>query len=289
MCAPKRGTLLLLLGLVLGTAARASAQDSNHLYDTFQLNVSAAGVILGTTLRVDGDTDAGTVGTEISTEDDLGLNRAGIRPRIGFRWRPGRRHELEASYLFINRSGSRAIEEDITIDSVTYTAGAQLDTRIGSNQLGVAYRWAFHAADRTQAGLSVGLGATFFRTRFEGEGTVTGGGDSTSGDFTYERNAVGPSLALGFFGRWRFADDWYLEGDVRGLYVPIDNLTATVLEVGGAVRWFPIAQLGFEAGYGLLQQRIELEQGDDPLVDVGFTGRLRYLTQNLRLGAIWAF
>lgn len=290
MRASKRGTLLLLLGLVLGGTGRLRAQEPNHLYDTFQLNVSAAGVLLGTTVRVDGSTDAGSVGTEINTEEDLGLDRAGVRPRIGFRWRPGRRHELEASYLFISRTGSRSIDQDITIDSVTYTAGAQLDSRIGSNLLGVSYRWAFHAAERTQAGLSVGLGATFFRTRFEGQGTVSdGSGGSASGDFTYEQNSLGPSLALGFFGRWRFADDWYLEGDLRGLYVPIDNITVTVVEVGAAARWFPFTHFGFEAGYGLLQQRVEVEQGNDPLIDVGFSGRLKYLAQNLRLGAIWAF
>ena len=131
------------------------------------------------------------------------LDRAGLRPRIGFRWHPGRRHILEASYLFVSRSGDRSITRDVVIDSVTYTAGATINTKLGSDQLGVSYRYAIHASDKSLIGVGVGLGATFFDLDFTGTGTVSNGSETETGTFTVNRSITGPSASLGGFGQWR--------------------------------------------------------------------------------------
>jgi hypothetical protein len=261
-------------------------QTPNHLYDKFQVSVSAAGVILGTTIRLDSDEGDGT---EVDSEDDLGLERVAIRPRIGFRWRPGRRHELEASYLVISRSAVKSLERDITIDSVTYTAGAELDTRVGQSQLGINYRWAIHAAERSQYGLNVGLGATFFDGEWVGTAGITDGTETAVGTVTVEESLVGPSLALGGFGRWQVGDRWYIEAELGGLYVPIDNIKVSIVQAGAAVRYFPLEWLGTELGYSLNTTRVTIDQKEDPLIDLGASGKLKYNTQNIRLGLIAAF
>lgn len=279
----------VVVALVLGVSAASPlvGQVKNHLYDRFQVNVSAAGVILGTTVRLDGDN--GGDGTELDSEDDLGLDRVALRPRIGFRWRPGRRHELEASYLFVSRTGLKSLERDITIDSVTYAAGAELESKIGQNQLGVSYKWAFHAAERTQAGLHVGLGATFFDATWIGRGRISDGSGTLADSLTFSQSLVGPSLALGGFGRFQLGERWYLEAELGGLYVPIDNIKVSVVNGGAAVRFFPLDWLGTELGYSLTSQRVTVEQKEDPLIDLGATGRIKYNTQNIRLGLIAAF
>jgi hypothetical protein len=274
--------------LVLGVFAAQPlvGQTPNHLYDKFQVSVSAAGVILSTTVRL--DTDEGP-GTEVNSEDDLGLERVALRPRIGVRWRPGRRHELEASYLFISRSGQKTLEGDITIDSVTYTAGAELESRIGQSQLGVNYRWAIHAAERSQFGLNVGLGATFFDASWLGSASISNGSGTVADSVLLEESVVGPSLTLGGFGRWRVADRWYIEADLGALYVPVDNIKVGILQGGAAVRYFPLDWLGTEFGYSLTAFKVTIDQKDDPLIDLGGTGRIEYNTQNVRLGLIATF
>jgi hypothetical protein len=274
----------LMLGLLVSRPL--AGQVPNHLYDKFQVSVTAAGVILGTTIRLDPD---GGEGTEVDSEDDLGLDRVTLRPRLGIRWRPGRRHELEASYLSVSRTGQNSLERDITIDSVTYVAGAELDSRVGQNQLGVSYRWAIHAAERSQAGLSVGLGATFSDLRWVGRGSISDGSGSVSDSVTYEIDVVGPSLSLGGYGRWQLGERWYLEADLRGLYVPIDNIKISILDGGAAVRFFPLDWLGTEFGYSLTTQRVRIDQKDDPLIDLGASGKLKYNTQNVRFGVIATF
>lgn len=276
------------IALLLGVFATrpVAGQVRNHLYDKFQVSASGAVVLLGTTIRVDSDSGDGT---EVDTEDDLGLDRAGLRPRIGFRWRPGRRHELEAFGIFISRTGFKEIEGDITVDTVTFTAGASLESRLRSNQLGVNYRWAIHASEKSQAGLSVGLGATFFDARFIGAARVSDGSGTLADTVTYERSIPGPTLAIGGFGRWKLHDKWYIEGDLRGLYVPLDNIRISIIDLGAAVRYFPLEWLGTELGYALNTQKVTIDQKDDPLIDLGAFGKLQYGTQNIRLGIIAAF
>jgi hypothetical protein len=274
--------------MVMGVLAAQPlvGQTPNHLYDKFQVSVSAAGVILGTTVRLDSDEGDGT---EVDSEDDLGLERVALRPRIGFRWRPGRRHELEASYLFISRSGVKTLDKDIVIDSVTYSAGASLESRIGQSQLGVNYRWAIHAAERSQYGLNVGLGATFFDASWLGSGSISDGSGTVSDSVRFEQSLVGPSLTLGGFGRWQVGDRWFIEADLGALYVPIDNIKISIVQGGGAVRYFPLAWLGTELGYTLNTTKVTIDQKEDPLIDLGASGKIKYNTQNIRLGLIATF
>jgi hypothetical protein len=272
--------------LAVGATRPLAGQGINHLYDKFQISASAAAVYIGSTIRL--DPDDGREGTEINT-NDLGLNRAGVRPRLGFRWRPGRRHELEASVLFISRSGSREIDKDITIDSVTYTAGARLDSRLGSNQIGVNYRWAFHASEKSQFGLNVGLGVTVFKPKFTGQASISTENGVIADTATYSRTLLGPSLALGAFGRWALSERWYIEADAGALYVPVDNIKVGILTANGAARYFPLTRFGLELGYGLIWQQITVDQKDNPTIDLGASGKIKYTTQNLRLGVIGTF
>jgi len=276
------------VAMVLGAFAAPPlvGQAPNHLYDKFQVSVSAAGVILGTTVRLDAEDGEGT---EVDSEDDLGLERLAVRPRIALRWRPGRRHELEASFLGVSRSAVKSLEQDITIDSVTYTAGAELDTRIGQNQLAVNYRWAIHAAERSQFGLIVGLGAVFFDGKWVGTASISNGTETIDGSATLEKSLVGPSLALGGFGRWQVGERWYIEAELGGLYVPVDNIKVSIVSGGGAVRYFPLDWLGTELGYTLNTTQVTIDQKEDPLIDLGGTGKLKYNTQNIRLGLIATF
>jgi hypothetical protein len=276
------------VAMVLGVFAVQPlvGQTPNHLYDKFQVNLSVAGVILGTTVRLDSDDGEGT---EVDSEDDLGLESVAIRPRIGLRWRPGRRHELEASYLFISRGGLKTLDEDVTIDSVTYTAGAALESRIGQSQLGMNYRWAIHAAERSQFGLNVGLGATFFDASWLGSASISDGSGTIADSVTFEKSLVGPSLAIGGFGRWQVADRWYIEAELGGLYVPVDNIKASVVQGGAAVRYFPLDWLGTELGYSLATTKVTIDQKEDPLIDLGASGKINYNTQNIRLGLVATF
>jgi hypothetical protein len=256
----------------------------NHLYDKWQFSLSAATLILGTTVRV--DPDSGGEGTELDTEDDLGLSKTVLRPRLAGRWRPGHRHELELSWVFVNREGERTLTDSIEVGDTSFTAGARLNTRFRNDQVALVYRWAFHAKERSQIGLGVGLGAQILSFKFDAVAGAASGGDTTIVEKSVKKNLVGPTGSLGLYGRWQLGDAWNIEADLRGLYAQISTITVWDVEAGAAVRYWLSDTWGLEAGYGVgvYDVNIEVSNDDDALINYDFAGKVRYSNQNLRLG-----
>lgn len=282
--------------LALAPSARGVAQTSpNHLYDRFQVSGSGTLLVLGATVRIDGDSGQGT---ELSIEDDLGLERSTLQPRLAFRWRPGggRRHELEASYQWAVRENGRVLTDTIVVRDTTFAAGLRINSEFGTSQAGVTYRWAFSAKENAQIGLGVGLGMIFLRLGIDAvAGTTPGGPDTTIVQRSSTADLNGPVGSIGVYGRWRLGDRWYLDSDLRGIYVKISNLRAGVVEAGLAGRYFFSDKLGAELGYGLGIYAVRLDrEGSEDGEDGGFagidvTGKIRYNVNGFRIGGLYAF
>ena len=70
----------------------------------WQFSAAFSQARLDTDLRV--HAPDGTRGTDTNAEKDLGLSKSRIEPRFTLRYRPSRRHELEAGYQVVRRSAS---------------------------------------------------------------------------------------------------------------------------------------------------------------------------------------
>src|SRR3981189_1796430 len=102
----RRISLCAALLLPLGAGALAAQDERNHLTDRWEITLSGAAVVLGSKLRVDGETRPGT---DIDMERVLGLARTKVQPRLAIAWRPGRRHELEVGYQVVRRDALRTL------------------------------------------------------------------------------------------------------------------------------------------------------------------------------------
>jgi hypothetical protein len=278
--------------LALVPSARGVAQTSpNHLYDRFQASASGTLLVLGATIRIDGENR----GTELNIEDDLGLERSTLQPRLAFRWRPGggRRHELEANYQWATRENGRVLADTIVVRDTTFAAGLRVNSSFGTSQAGVTYRWAFSAKENSQIGLGVGLGVIFLRTSIDAvAGATPGGPDTAIVQRSSSADLNGPVGSLGVYGRWRLGDRWYLDSDLRGVYVKISNFRAGVLEAGLAGRYFFSDKFGAELGYGLGIYAVRLDrEGTDEggFAGIDVTGRIRYYVHGFRIGGLYAF
>ena len=270
-------TAALLMAITIPLTAQ---QNRSHLYDRFQLGVSGAGVFLNSTIRVDGSN--GSPGTDINAEDLLGLGKSQFRPRFALRLRPGRRHEFEFNYMQVRREAVVGIVTPITFGDSTFTAGAIVASALKTDQASMTYRFAIMAKDRSQAGLSLGVGAIFldaglFALAFIDTNTVT---------YFQERKFTGPTASVGLFGRTELGKNFYLEGEGRGLYVKVSRIRATVLEGGAALRYFVLPWLGAEAGYGIGFYNVKL---DPKIGSNALAGRVKYSVQTLRGGGVLAF
>ena len=284
---PTRGTSLAVLGLlflgVLPVAAQ-NAKGKQNLYDKFQLNLSVTGVILNSDIRIDREGDEGS-GSDIDVEDDLGMEKTKIQPRIALRWRPGRRHEIEGGYQWARRSADKRLTRDISFGDSTFTAGADIHSVFNTDLAFLTYRFAFTAKERTQFGAALGLGVLFLDVGLEALGTGTGPLSGRS--FDVSKSVKGPLGSLGLYGRFLAGDSWQFEVDARALKINIDRFHPRVFEAGGAARYYFSQSFAAELGYAASAIEVGVdpktfESGREGIV----SGEIKYSLQSIRLGVV---
>jgi hypothetical protein len=288
LCTPRlaclRGTVMLLLLVSLRPGITWAQGPVNHLYDKFQFGVSAASVVLGTTIRI--DNADGTRGTDIDL-GTLGISRSAFSAAGSVAWRPGRRHELTLTYLYVSRSGSKQLERDIDFGDTTFAAGLQVNTSFAAPTLGLAYRFAILAKENVQVGVQIGLGALFFNVGIDAQGSVNGGGNPLSGSYSASKGLTGPTAALGGFGAFRAGDHWYF--NVNGGYIgaTVSNITASSWVLGADVRYFFDNHWGLSGGWGYSGIKVSTDTGNDGgWLDLA--GSIKYNYNVFRLGAVYA-
>jgi hypothetical protein len=264
----------------------AQEVSQSHLYDRFQVSASGTLLVLGTTIRIDPDSGEGT---EINLGDDLGVGSTTLQPRLALRWRPGRKHELEGGYQWAKRSGETVLRDTIVFRDTAYAAGLRVNSSSGTSQMFLTYRYAFKADDRTQIGAAVGLGLIFLRQEITATaGATTGGPDTAIVQFSRNGDVNGPTGSIGGYGRFRLGDKWYLESDLRAIYLKIDNIKAGVVELGAAGRYFLSNKVGLELGYGLGFYQVNIE-GTNNFAGINRTGKISYTVNGWRIGGVYTF
>jgi hypothetical protein len=265
---------------------QAQEVPRNHLYDRFQVSASGTFLLLGTTIRVD---PANGEGTEISVKDNLGIGKTTLQPRLALRWRPGRRHELEAGYQWANRSGETVLTDTIAFRDTTFAAGLRINSSNGTSQAFLTYRYAFTAKEKTQIGAALGVGIIFLTADITATAGVTAGGaDTAITQFSRSGGFNGPVGSLGFYGRVRLGEKWYLEPDLRAIAIKIDNIKAGVVELGLAGRYFLSNKVGLELGYNLGYYEVTIE-GTNNFAGISRTGKISYTVNGWRVGGVYAF
>jgi hypothetical protein len=266
-----------------GTLQAQVADSVNHLRDRWHFSVAGSVFRLGSTIRI--DASDGSQGSEISS-DDVGLAKNGFQPRFEVRWRPGRRHEVAATYQLVRSSGERVLTDTLTFRDTVFAAGLRVNSKSQFDVATLTYRFAFRLRERSDIGLALAVGAFNIANTLDAvAGATTGGADTAIVEYSRSGNTVAPSVALGLYGRWRTGARWYIEADARALYVPIDRVTVGVIEAGGVVRYFLSPRFGLEAGYALNAVGLKL----DPKADgSGLAGKIRFGVQTLRLGVVAA-
>jgi hypothetical protein len=269
------GPVALFGMMALGLAPALEAQSSvGSLYDKWQLDLSGALVIMGGSIRVDGSQGQGT---DINT-DDTGLPREKFQPRASVRWRPGHRHELELGYQLARRSNERTLDRDVIFGDSTFHVGADVDTKFRTDQAFLTYRYAFQARERSQLGVGVGVGVLPFK--FELDVLGTGSNAVTSSGV---KTFTGPTASLGVYGRWLLGERWYLESDIRGIAIKVDRIKASVVEGNLAGRYFFSNRFAADLGYGISSIRLTVDPREN---GQGFTGKIKYPLQHVRLGLV---
>jgi hypothetical protein len=264
--------------------ASAASTPSNQipsLYNKWEISPTAAAVILGADIRV--DKSDGSSGTTINAQDDLGLAKTKLQPRIDARMRMGRRNELEAGFQLSQRSGDKTAQRQFNFADTTFNVGASLNSKLNTNLLFLNYRYAFLAKERTQAGIGLGLGALFFSTEITAAANAGGGGES----YSASKSVTAPVGSIGLYGRYLIGSRWSAETDARLVKLKIDRIHIHYTELNAAGRYWFSHKWGAELGGGGDWVHVTVDPRLRANGTFGVGSEVKFSLANVRIGAVF--
>jgi hypothetical protein len=275
--------------LALVASPRLSAQDTttkNHLYDKFQVGASFTTVLNHSVARLDGSNGQGT---DLNVKDLLGISGSSVQPAITLAWKPGRHTELDVGYQFINQTGTASYEDSLVIGDNTVFGQIDANTKFGSSNANLAFKYSILAKEKFVAGVELGLGAIFFDLQFDGTADGCAGPDCASGSVNIDRSLTVPTGALGAFGEWRLGDSWYVGGDVRGIGGTVDRYNVSVFQADAYARYFFSNRWGATLGWYYNDVTVDVAPKGGTSASSDVSGKISFNYTSLRLGAVAAF
>jgi hypothetical protein len=229
---------LLVLGLFVGgTAAAQDANWSVHpaLTDRWSLQLGAFYPKVKTDAYLNG---ARGRGTDVSFEDDLGLDDRKAMPAILGSVRLGERWKIEAEYLSIDRDNSRAVIRTINWGDFTYTAGTTVNSAFNSDIYRLSAGYSFVKNNRWEAGAVLGLHVTDFRASLS---AARVGGQT--GD------ALAPLPTIGMYGAYAFTPRWLLSGRADYFWLNYNDYSGHLLNFNVGVDYRFVRNFGVGFGF----------------------------------------
>src|SRR5215831_14054640 len=136
----------------------AKHEPASPITDHFYIRAAFYSPKFDTNFRVDpSNAPAGTTGTPVNAENDLGLDRRQHKGRVDFMFRLRERNKVRIDYYEANRSGSKVLANDIIFGDATFTAGQLTQTSLNWQQFDITYTYSFIHNSRFEVGTGLAL------------------------------------------------------------------------------------------------------------------------------------
>jgi hypothetical protein len=242
----------------------------NVVEDRFRVEVNLFGAGATTQMRVD---ESPTLpGTEISAEDDLGLEDFELLPQVELTLLPGERHLVRLSAFAMHRSANKFIEREISFDNEDYVIGERVDSLLNLTMFGLTYGYRFVVHRRGELSATFGLQIADVEANAVVRSRVVR--ESESG--------VAPLPLLGFEGRFDFTPRWAVEARAQYLTVNEDQVNGTILDGRLALTWRLNPYLALGLGYRTFRIDVDSADEDTPgFVDLSIDGPLLFVRASM--------
>lgn len=146
------GIFVLFLSLL---PLSAQASEDSIVLDKFAVTFGSFFATTTSDIRL--DANVGNIGTEISFEDDLGLDSDKTLFRLSAEFRPWKRSQFNFGYYKLSREASNTLSRTIEFQGVTYPINVTVDSSLDTTVWGGFYTFWASVRERTAFGLSIGL------------------------------------------------------------------------------------------------------------------------------------
>lgn len=252
-------------GALALTSASAFADHSRAL-DRFSL--SAGAYYVDPTFRVNANTQYGNFQSGDIDRDRTTLPR--IRGEILLFDSQG----LSFDYFTYKKNNSGAIDRSASIgtgSSLTANGDANLQVDMAS----VAYKWWIGQGNDV---FGIGLGGGYYRAHLDVNAAATLNGTSGTFSESYTEKTWAPLVELGW--KHAFSKDFRLYAEASGVKKNWGRVTGHIYSAAFGAEWYPLANLGIGADYGITRININRSGGgtiNDANLDIRLKGPSAYV------------
>lgn len=184
-----------------------------------------------------------TAGSDISLEDDLGLDSDDEIPVFSIAVRPWPRHKFFLSYMGMDRDADQVLAEDLIFDGITFPAGTQVDTQFDIDMYRAGYTWSFLQKETWELGFSMGA------YWVDMDMTVSTLGGQLEADYSESE----PFPMFGFSGSWLLNDKWLVRGTAEAFSIDMNDVEGDFYNVRVEAEYAVTANISIGAGYDLVR------------------------------------
>ncbi|MCZ6617442.1 MAG: hypothetical protein O7E57_04860 [Gammaproteobacteria bacterium] len=227
----------LTLGLIsVGPVAYAQGEPewrSWPMGERFGLNVGSFFANLETTVRLDGT--GGILGTEISFEQDLGLDDTKTRIMAGGYWRFFKKHRLDFSYFNLDRSGDSTSTVNIRFGDEIFQADLPLHVFLDIEVFNLGYSYSILFDEKKELAVGFALSFQDLTAGLQGTGVLAGL------DVSESSSVLAPLPT--FTGRFAYAitPKWIVDTNIGYFTIEVDSggdeLSGDIIAGNAGVRW----------------------------------------------------
>jgi hypothetical protein len=266
----------LLLALL--AAAPALAQPSVRAEADQRGWLDLSGYYPALRTRARADLPAVGAGTTIDFEERLGLDDALPLPAVVAGLRLGGGWWIEADYMKLRRSSTRRLDREIVWEGTTYPVNTVLDSRFDSDVVRASLGWSWIVRPEFELGAVLGLHATRFLLRLEGEGAV----GRAAGSAVEVKEAWLPLPTVGLQGRVALGPRVDLGGRLDWLELSIDGHGGRLFNASLALHWRADRAYGAYFGWRLVDYAVTVDRSS-------WKGAFDYRFSGPQVGAVLRF
>jgi len=222
----------------------------------------------------------GMPGTDVDVESDLNLDKnetlgaAALGARFADRW------VVVGEFYALDRTGSRTLGRDLTIDGAVYPVGATLDSKLQSDVYRVTVGYTFLRNESGELGAAIGLHATDFEFQVEGQARATG---NTLFNTTRRREFLAPLPTLGLYGTYEPMPNVVLNGRVDYLSLKVGDYDGGILNVQASVAYRVTEGIELGAAYRFVSYDLDIDKDNySARIDYDFSGPSVFLRFSFR-------
>ncbi len=275
-----KGALAVILVLLSGLATERALADSDKSSAATSLFGSKFSLAVGgffprvrSPVTLNG---SGGGGTEISAEDDLGLNDGTSSAWLSFNWRFKPRHTFHAEWFQLNRSGSLIADRTLQVNETTINVGASTSSKIDFNLGRLTYGYSITRDNNLDLSFLVGTHVATVKSTITAAGNVTVNGVPVVGSSKTNSSSTKswPLPHLGGSLTYKFTPKLNGNLTVLGFALDLGNYSGTLIETDAYMAYQLSKHFGIGGGLKYFNLNLEASQtsGGNVVYDYKFFG-----------------